>query len=221
LPLAIVAAQAATGFRVLTENFVLGNELGASALFAIGAAVAATAATRLARTRPRFTLLLGAPGLLGALVISLLTLALFQTPILHPAYDTPLPLLLALTVLLLPFALLLGALHSSPSPALHVARQLDSRRLIWETETRPRAATLGLLFCAAWFDFTASSILAPIGLTPVFVRLHNLAHYGQTAVLSAMMLAAFTVPVLALLLAAGTARFFARGKMVASAKRRA
>lgn len=149
---------------------------------------------------------LGVPGLLGALVVSLLLLALFQTPLLRPAYDTPLPLLLALTVLLLPPALLLGALWMPHSPARHLARQVGSRRLHWELETRPRAIAFGLLFCWAYFDFTASSILAPVGFTPVFVRLHNLAHYGQTAVLSAMLLAAVAAPVLAVLLAGLGAR---------------
>jgi hypothetical protein len=140
----------------------------------------------------------------------LFILALFQTPPLRSVYDTPLPLLLALAILLLPLALLLGALRSSPTPALHIARQLGSRRLLWVMETRPQAAALGLLFCCAWFDFTASSILAPVGLTPVFARLHNLAHYGQTAVLSAMLLAAFAVPVLALMLVGATSRVIVR-----------
>ena len=47
-------------------------------------------------------------------------------------------------------------------------------------------------------------------MTPVFVRLHNLAHYGQTAVLSAMLLATLGAPVLLLLLTAGVARLYAR-----------
>ena len=154
----------------------------------------------------------GIPGLLGSLIVALLVLALFQTPPLRPLYDTPLPLLLALTIVLLPLALLLDALlhirHNSPMR--HIARQLGSRRLLWELETQPRLAAFGLLFCWAYFDFTASSILAPIGLTPVFVRLHNLAHYGQTAVLSAMMLAAFLAPAVLLLGAVIAGRIFAR-----------
>ena len=71
-------------------------------------------------------------------------------------------------------------------------------------------AAFALLFCWAYFDFTASSILAPIGLTAVFVRLHNLAHYGQTAVLSAMMLAAFATPAALLLLTLTAGRIYAR-----------
>ncbi len=205
LPLAIISTQAVAGFRVLAQNFVLGPEIGASVLCAASATIVASALARLASGRA--ALLLGPPGLLGALVVSLLLLALFQLPLLRRAYDTPLPLILALGVLLLPLALLLGALAAPPTPARHLARQVGSRRLQWELETRPRAIALGLLFCAAYFDFTAASILAPVGFTPVFVRLHNLAHYGQNAVLSAMLLAACAVPVAGVLLAGAGARF--------------
>jgi hypothetical protein len=205
LPLLIVAVQSAVGFRVVAENFVLGNEITASVLFATGAAALTSA---LAGRR----FFAGIPGMLGALMISLIVLALFQMPLLRPAYDTPLPLLLALTILLLPLALILGALlrRRRMSPMRHIARQLGSRELAWALEWQPRMAAIGLLFCWAYFDFTASSILAPVGMTPVFVRLHNLAHYGQTAVLSAMMLTAFAVPVVLLLLTAAAGRIYAR-----------
>jgi len=209
-PLAVVTTQALAGLPTLAKNFVLGPEIGASMFFALGAALAADTLARLARRHGTATLLLGAPGLLGALVVSLLILTLFQTPPLRAAYDTPLPLALAQTLLLLPLALLLDALWPRHTPALHIAKQVGSSRLVWELETRPRMTALGLLFCWAYFDFTASSILAPVGFTPIFVRLHNLAHYGQTAVLSAMMLAAFATPVAVLLLTGATLRLYAR-----------
>jgi hypothetical protein len=208
LPLVVISAQAAAGVRLLAENFVLGHEIAASMLFALGATAAAAALARLGRQHAIAILLLGTPGLLGALVVSLFVLSLFQTLPLRAAYDTPLPLVLALTLLLLPLALMLGALWMPRTPARHLARQVGSRRLLWELEMRPRVIVLGLLFCWAYFDFTASSVLAPVGLTPVFVRLHNLAHYGQTAVLSAMLLAACAGPVLTVLLAGLGARWW-------------
>ena len=211
IPLLIVGGQAVTGIPSLLENFVLGGQLAASVVFAVVAAGAATALAAWARRSPVLQLAVITPGLLGALIISLLLLTLFQLPLLRALYDTPLPLALALTLLLLPLALLLGALWLQPSPALYIARQTGSRRLLWEMETRPRAMAAGILFCWAYFDFTASSILAPTGFTPVFVRLHNLAHYGQTAVLSAMMLAAFATPILVLLLTGTAWRLYARG----------
>lgn len=209
IPLLIVAGQSVRGLPAIAENFVLGKEIAASVLFAFGAAALAFAAARAARGSRR--LVCGLPGLLGALVVALLLLALFQVPPWRAAYDTPLPLLLASTILLLPLALLLEVLERhARTPARHVAKQTGSRRLAWELELRPRLAGFGLLSCWAYFDFTASSILAPIGLTPVFVRLHNLAHYGQTAVLSAMLLAAFAGPLLLLLLTGAAGQFYAR-----------
>ncbi len=166
----------------------------------------------------RPTLLLCLPGLLSALLLSLLVLAMFQLAPFRPAYDTPAPLLLALLLLLLPLAFPLRWLLDSAAcdPALHLARtaagtahRSAARQLLWKLDGRRRFLAAFLLFCWAYFDFTAGSILAPVGLTPVFVRLHNLAHYGQTAVLSAMMLAAFAIPVLVLLFAGAAARFIA------------
>jgi ABC-type Fe3+ transport system permease subunit len=208
LPLVFVAAQAAKGMRTVIENFVLGREILASLLFALGAATVAAIA---ARGMGRWRILCGV-GLPGALVISLVLLTLFQLPGLRLAYDTPVPLLLALSVVLLPAAGLLAHLLDSQenSSARHIARQIASRRLAWELDVQPRLAAFGVLFFAGYSDFTASSILAPIRLTPAFVRLHNLAHYGQTAVLSAMLLVAVATPLLLLLLTAAAGRLYAR-----------
>jgi hypothetical protein len=210
VPLLIVFAQALFGVRSLVEHFVLGREIVVSLLMALGATALADFSLRYIRMRRSTALIAATPGLLGALTVSLLLLALFQVPGLRAAYDTPLPLLLALAILLIPLGLLLNALRPQHTPALFIARQSGSRQLHWELEIRPHMIGCALLFCWAYFDFTASSILAPIGLTPVFVRLHNLAHYGQTAVLSAMMLAAFAAPVIVLLLTAAALHLYAR-----------
>ena len=211
-PLVFVTAQAVAGFRAVAENFVLANDLAASLAFAAGAAFGSWLLAAWIAKRRRAVLVLALPGLLGALLLALFVLTAFQFPALHPAYDTPLPLVLALTLLLLPFALPLRWLldASRRDPALHLARLAGSAALIWRLDTRRRWLAGFLLFCWAYFDFTAGSILAPVGLTPVFVRLHNLAHYGQTAVLSAMFLAAFAAPVAVLLLTAPAARWYAR-----------
>ena len=211
-PLLFVTAQAVTGFRAVAENFVLANDLAASLAFAAGAAFFAWLLAAWIANRHRAALALALPGLLGALLLALFVLTAFQFSALHSAYDTPLPLLLALTLLLLPFALPLRWLldASRHNPALHLAGHAGSAALIWRLDTRRRWLAGFLLFCWANFDFTAGSILAPVGFTPVFVRLHNLAHYGQTAVLSAMFFAAFAVPVMVLLLTAPAPRWYAR-----------
>ena len=219
-PLGQVTIQAVAGFRTVAENFVLANDLAASLAFAAAATVGAWLLTVVVQTTRRQpsggqvarSTTLAAPGLLGALLLSLALLAIFQVPLLHPAYDTPLPLLLASTLLLLPFAIPLRWLLDTTrhDPSLHLAKQAGSAALIWRLDTRRRWLAAFLLFCWAYFDFTAGSILAPVGLTPIFVRLHNLAHYGQTAVLSAMFLIAFAAPVAVLLLTAPAARWYAR-----------
>ena len=211
LPLLIVAAQAASGIPAIAQNFVLGGDLATSVALAIGASVCAWPLAGWIARRRGIALGLCVPGLLGALLISLFVLTAFQLPLLRAAYDTPIPLLLALTLLLVPLAVPLCWLLDTArrDPALHLAHMAGAREVIWRLDTRRRWLAAFLLFYWAYFDFTAGSILAPIGLTPVFARLHNLAHYGQTAVLSAMMLAAFAVPVLVLALAAAVARVVA------------
>lgn len=208
-PLARLIVPAAAGFSSLLIPGVFWQDFAVSVGFA---ALAAPIAWAVAARQRRWILFSTAPGLLGALVLSLLVLTVFQHRLLRALYDTPLPLLLALVLLLLPLASLLRYLVASrrPSEALHLARMLGNRRLLWQLEGQRQMAALSALFGWAYFDFTASSILAPVGVTPVFVRLHNLAHYGQNAVLSAMLLGAFVAPLLAVALTVGAARLYAR-----------
>jgi len=173
-------------------------------------------------------LVLALPGLLGALVLSLLFVALLNTGApgfvfgkvwrkewddqLRILADSPLPLIFAEALLLAPVALLLKSMLKMrrPAEALHLARMAGSRRLLWELALQPSVAAIGLLFFLSYFEFTAASILAPVDMTPACVRLHNLAHYGQTSALSAMMLSAMLVPFLLLALTLGAARLYAR-----------
>jgi hypothetical protein len=222
-PLALVIKEAVPGFSALWGNALLVRDIGTSLFFATGAAAlswslsgfgnAAFGSCKTNRlSSPKIGWLLGAPGMFGGLVLALLLLAGFQARPLRTFYDTPVPLLLALTLLLLPLALCLRWLCNAtrPAPALHIARMLKCRRLVWELDGRRRWWSLFLLFCWGYFEFTASTLLAPIGMTPVIARLHNLAHYGQTAVLSAMVCAAVSVPLLVLLLTATGRGLYAR-----------
>jgi hypothetical protein len=124
-------------------------------------------------------------------------------------------LLVAAALLLAPAALLLRIMlaRHRPGEKLHLARMAGSRRLIWDLSLEPRAMAFSLLFLLGYFEFTAASILAPVQLTPVCVRLHNLAHYGQTSALSAMLLSAMFAPALVLAFCLGGARFYARKKV--------
>ncbi|MEQ1858662.1 MAG: hypothetical protein ABMA13_01860 [Chthoniobacteraceae bacterium] len=205
LPLARVAWLAATGFAQLRVQEVFAADLVVS----LGiAAAAAPGVWLLMRGRA----LVALPGLLGALVLALLVLAFIQVPVVRLLRDTPLPLIAVEMLLIAPIAFVLRELIRAHTPreALHLARMAGSRRLIWDLALAPRAGALALLFMLAYFELTAATILAPIGLTPVFARLHNLAHYGQSAVLSAMLIAATLVPAALLALTVGAARLYAR-----------
>ena len=70
-----------------------------------------------------FVSLVCLPGLLGALLLSLLVLAVFQLPVARAVGGTPVPLLAALTLLLIPFALFLAFLFVAlrPQQSLHLA----------------------------------------------------------------------------------------------------
>ena len=222
LPVGRIFWLALPGFLSLGRQPVLLGDLLTSLGLAIAAAGTAWLLARLPR-QPWAKVLWSLPGLLGGLVLSLAFVALLQLPLAHfgPEIgwgsvrlirDSPLPLIFAEALLLVPIALFLRSLLAAQrSPeGLHLARMAGSRRLLWDLAVQPRAAALALLFILAFSELTAATILAPIGFTPAFARLHNLAHYGQTAVLSAMLLAAVAAPGVLLALTLGGARLYAR-----------
>jgi ABC-type Fe3+ transport system permease subunit len=214
------------GFGLLLENFVLGREILFSLLFAAGATVvsaltvfAISGARRDSNTGSRLTqailLLFVCAGLLGPLVLSLSVLAAVQLPGLIFFRDTPVPLVLTLSLILAPLTWVLKRVLelSGRRTAVHLVelmpRSASARDLIWRLSTSGKFWALALIFVWAYWDLTASAILAPIGMTPVTVRLYNLMHYGRIAALSAMTCTAFLAPVFILFLARSTRRWWA------------
>ncbi len=144
------------------------------------------------------------PGLLGSLVLSLLLLAVFQTQLLRPLYDTWLPMLLGQSLSVLPRAIaVVLLLKTTDAAAIHSAQMLMSstnrglRRsaavILWRLTTG--RWLLGSLIIAHWcfWDVTVASILRPVQLEPVVTRLYNEMHYGRTeALMSLAVLAALT-----------------------------
>jgi len=226
-PIVKLVGQSLSGWSLLGLREAAGEEVLMSLATALVSTLSIWLTLGIVRRKvTRFALVL--PGLLGGLVLSLFVLALLHSPLprfvtnpmvhrnwattLGAIGESPLPLIFAETLLLAPVAVLLWLMLASrhPGEKLHLARMAGSRRLIWELALEPRAVVLGLLFLLSYFEFTAASILAPIQLTPVCVRLHNLAHYGQTSALSAMLLLATLAPIVVLALTLGGARFYAR-----------
>ncbi len=212
-PLARLLPEAWAGIGALAGNLGLGHDIVFSALLAGCAAVAVWIVAGEGTRHPWPGWGFALPGLLGALLLSLLLLAFFQLPGVRAAYDTPLPLLAALTLILLPCALPLRLLRAwtRPGAALHLAGLLGKRRLRWQLDGRKTYWAGFLLFCWAYFDLTAAALLAPPGMTTVAVRVFNLMHYGRTPALSAMLCAAVAVPAAgALLVAAAWESFLGR-----------
>jgi ABC-type Fe3+ transport system permease subunit len=211
IPLGIVLLQAARALAAVPYGIITWEEIGNSLAFAIAGAGLAWIVASVGGS-VRLGKLLIVPGLLGALVLALLVLAMFQSWPLQFAYDTPAPLTLALALLFAPVAFLLRWLIRTHEPreALHLARMAGIRRLLWELALSRRVAGVGLIFLLAYFELTASAILAPTWFTPAFVRLHNLSHYGQTPILSLMLVAATLAPAALLALTLGLGRLYAR-----------
>lgn len=140
-----------------------------------------------------------APGLAGPLVLGLLALWLFQLPGLALCYDTPLPWLLALSLALLPYAVILRAgLRDGRGRSVHTARLVRGaarRRIEWSLVGRRRYAVLAVLFLIAAFETTLASLLAPTGMTAAMTRLYNFMHYGRSAALAALVALTIAAPI--------------------------
>jgi len=186
VPLTITIRSSIPGWSVLRDNPQLLDDLLSSFTFALLAAIIAFIAARLAMRRRIVACLCCLPGLLGSLVLGLALLAIFQPT---PLYDTIVPLLCAITLFLLPIAMVMSLLlraglrsasdHNIDLLAAGDADQRRSaRRLVWQTRMRRASWTLFLLFYLGFLDLPASALLAPTGMTPVTVRLYNQMHFA-------------------------------------------
>jgi ABC-type Fe3+ transport system permease subunit len=221
IPGGTVLWNARAGAARLITEFALYRELITSIAVA---AIAATLACALAawflpaqsgkdRTgRWRWVLLAAAllPGLLGGLVVALGTLSLIQLPPLLWLRETPLPLLLAAAVIILPEAILLRLLvrNWTATSDVHVARLLRAsparslrQRAVgieWARCSRAKFWMAALLVCRIFQDITLASLLAPIRLPLVAPRLYNFMHYGRSQMLSASLLGCMLAPIVVL-----------------------
>ena len=225
VPLFRVGRDAIFGMASLLETPQMLGEIATAAGFgASSGAIAmllAVGTRTLAANRPSVRvrrcgtaigIALSVPGLFGSLIVSLLTVWLFQQSPLSMAYDTPLPAVAALTLFLLPRALLLQLLFATltPTAGVHLAGLLSSaddaprRRfaadLLWRLRWRQQFLAAGMLCIWGYLELTPVAILAPPGMTSAPVRLYNLMHYGRSYTVSALTLLAMLVPPLSLVL---------------------
>jgi ABC-type Fe3+ transport system permease subunit len=218
----LLLQDAARGGAALAGSFRLQQELLTSVLVAGAASVITFLASgwvhaalrRWTNPAARIGILtLCLPGLLGPLLLSLLMVRVFQIPLLHDFYDSPVPLLLGLCLWLGAPALLCRIVLEArrPGPAHHVAmlsRASPSptarawvRTADWRMRRSPWFWLGSLLFVWAYLDLTTAALLAPSGMALVMTRLYNFMHYGQTSMLSAMLTATMLVPAICIGLA--------------------
>jgi ABC-type Fe3+ transport system permease subunit len=225
VPLFRVGRDAVFGITSLFETPQMLDEIATAVGFGVSsgtlAMLLAAGSRTLAANRPSewarrcgtaIGIALSVPGLLGSLVVSLGTVWLFQQRPLAALYDTPLPAAVALTLFLLPRAMLLQMLFAAlaPTAGVYLARLLSSadegpRRkmaadLIWRLRWRQQFLAAGMLCIWGYLELTPVAILAPPGLTSAPVRLYNLMHYGRSYIVSALTLVAMLVPPLLLAL---------------------
>ncbi|MGE0375757.1 MAG: hypothetical protein AB7Q45_10125 [Planctomycetaceae bacterium] len=158
------------------------------------------------------------PGLIGSLSISLMILWLFQQPVFRVAYDTLLPVFLALIVFLIPRALLVQLVFEAVTPrsSLHIADQISrsphkehraaAAELRWQLQWRRHWLAAGLLGLWGYLELTPYSILAPPGMMAAPVRLYALMHYSRSNMLSAMTMLTMLAPIAVFAAACGLRR---------------
>jgi hypothetical protein len=215
-----VQSQAASG-PLLPEIGIAAAIASTTLLFLCAICAVALGATP-RKWRGWIIALLSLPGALGSLVLSLATLWLFQLPGLQALSQSLVPLILAVSLVLLPRSLILTAVLGSGrrAQAAHCARLLaqspsapqrrSAARLIDELEVRRFFWAAVLVWYWAYWELTAPSILAPPAATPFVVRMYNFMHYRQDDPLSVMIVASIALPLAAIAVLATGRRFVVR-----------
>ncbi|MEZ6058968.1 MAG: hypothetical protein R3C19_01250 [Planctomycetaceae bacterium] len=184
------------------------TQIAASLGFACAASAIAMQAAVVLRSSNRWWLNVAVlvPELLGSLVLSLLLLAVFQSSPANWLYDTWVPIVTGLSLLMLPRAFLLATLlESTVRPqAAHSAKLLltsnagEVRRsglnLVWRLVQFRWLLAGAILVHWSFWDVTVPSLLRPLRFEPVVTRLYNEMHYGRTETLTAITLLSVVLP---------------------------
>lgn len=217
-PAFLLGGETWAGLRALAANSVQSQGLLQGILFAAGSALMSAVSADLlanwildarpgARWKP-WALVTSGLGLSGSLIVSLVTVAVFQLSWLRPLYDTALPLVGAQIVWLLPRALLLqGVLRAIRSPVQeHAARLLSAagdsgrataaREILWILRGRNTIAVRLVLCYWAYLELTLQKILSPAGLVSAPVRLYIDMHFSRNALLTAKASVTLMAPLL-------------------------
>lgn len=211
IPLYILLAQALNGgFAILLDHPSFFGELANSAMYAfIACALSFAASLFLYRLQqPALTFACLVPGLISGLILALTLKSLLISLNLHSVLSTPFPLIIALSLLLLPTAIIFNWIYinNRPSTSLHLGQLLQSSphpsiqssasHLVRAMLIPGRVLSLIILFWLGFMELSCSALLHPAGSMPVVARLHNLMHYGHSQVLSAMIIITLAIPLM-------------------------
>jgi ABC-type Fe3+ transport system permease subunit len=194
LPVSLIAAEAVAGAEQLLASFAMQKEILSSLLFGFSGGMVAYLISNALPVR--YLGISAIPGLCGSLILALSAVRFLQWEVVRGVYDSPLPLIGVIVLLLLPVAFLLKILRDkmATNGAAHVAVLAQSWQPKWRMTGRGAFASVAILCLLGYAELTASAILAPPGMTTAPARLYNLMHYGQTEVLSAMVIVVFLIP---------------------------
>ncbi len=149
--------------------------------------------------------LLGGVGLFGGLGVGLVVVRIFQTGVMRGLYDSAAPIVVGQVMVLLPMGWLLLLLkqRQGEKQGAHLAKlmmgardaasQQAGRGLWWQMRGRAMYWAIGYVFVLGFFELSASAVLYPAGGMPASVRLYNLMHYGESDLLSAMVVGSLFV----------------------------
>ncbi|MBL8850630.1 MAG: hypothetical protein JNG89_13205 [Planctomycetaceae bacterium] len=202
-------------WRELVQGLALAMTAGAIACTVAGGLIQRLESSTASKTavdsatgaawRPVLVGLLLLPGLCGSMTLALLVDDLFQQSWLRWAYDSPARIITALSLVLLPRAVLLqtcvpydrrtSALHGAALLAEGVRTQRrGARRLDWRLRGSARFWSYVLVCSWGYLDLMIATISAPPGMEPVVKRLYNFMHFGHIAGLSAMVCVTVATP---------------------------
>ena len=144
------------------------------------------------------------PGLLGSLALGLAIFEICQRIGVEPSYS-PVPLVVAMVLFLLPRALAMQAMlrrnehHAGVFLAERLAqlpgpRGRQGAAILWRIRDAGRFWTLAVLFWWSYLELTLPALLRPAGMAPAPLRLYNFLHYNQIPGLAAMLAVVLVVP---------------------------
>ena len=202
VPAARLTGDAVDGLAAITRQPKVAAELLRTVAIAAVVATAVRWWASLAMNGRRAGWLLPAGlGLVGPLLAAVAVQAACGRLGLGRLLWTPVPHVLTLAAVVMPTAVVLAAaVRRLEDRGLSAARQLTRhpdaavrRRAeshVWRRSTGPRAAAWSLLFLVAFWDLLVASTLHAAGWATLPGRLYNLAHYGQSDALAAILFAA-------------------------------